>query len=111
MKQIKELIRKIKLDVCIKHQDPALGLVWNNFKEFENIILSSGKECNEIKKDWKQITQSIEYTLQKIDVPVFIDLKFQDERIDKEMYERITRKLFAVVRYQLYHKIKQYYSE
>ena len=99
MKKMRDVVRNIKFDVCKRHQDEDLGLVFQNCKQFEEFVLAQSQVKLEIKKEWKLIKRSIDFALQKIDIPIRIELRFSDPKIDKEMYERITRKLFAVVRY------------
>ena len=38
IKKMKEVIKSTKLDICTRHQDANLGLVFNSCKQFDNFV-------------------------------------------------------------------------
>ena len=92
------------------HEDYTVGFHFQDAEQFDMYLDIQCDKDKDIAKRVKNIEGAIKYALQHSDEEVQIEITSDSAQIDQDMYARILKKFYALMRYQLYQSIKRYWN-
>ena len=99
------MIDDAKEEVYTIHEDELLNFKFSSVCEFDAHMQLLSHNSSEISECMKSINDSVLKTFSETD-EVCLHIRFKKSQVTQDIFEQVLTKFFAVMRYELYHKIK-----